>query len=282
MATRAMIFIDGSWMYHNKKHIIEAFEEESYDIDYSKIPELVKDHIQNFLHTEIDLIRTSFFASIPKNKPGYNPKKKIAFYDYLTKDCNFDIEIYDIDFRHDPMLKPREKCVDIALASSMLYYAAIPNAFDIAVLVAGDMDYMPLLHRVRSLGKRTLLVGLKGFNQYYPTSKKMAEDTTLYDFPILYLDDHIENIQRKREEMQRQCITCEKEEVTDWTGEEFYCKDCMDQFRKKRVRNCDTCGKEEETAWAEPFYYCYNCRQEYRDKDDMPERNVIQDTIHHY
>ena len=67
MATRAMIFIDGSWMYHNKKHIIEAFEEESYDIDYSKILELVKDHIQNFLHTEIDLIRTSFFASIPKN-----------------------------------------------------------------------------------------------------------------------------------------------------------------------------------------------------------------------
>ncbi len=33
MTMKIMIFIDGSWMYHNKQHIMEAFNTEDFDID---------------------------------------------------------------------------------------------------------------------------------------------------------------------------------------------------------------------------------------------------------
>jgi len=54
-------------------------------------------------------------------------------------------------------IRPRRSCVDVALATKMLYFAALPAAYDVAVLVTGDQDYVPVVRAVRSLGKRTML-----------------------------------------------------------------------------------------------------------------------------
>lgn len=48
------------------------------------------------------------------------------------------------------------KRVDISLATDMLTHAARKN-FDIAVLVAGDEDYVPLVEAVKSEGRRVIL-----------------------------------------------------------------------------------------------------------------------------
>lgn len=45
------------------------------------------------------------------------------------------------------------KAVDIALATDMLTHAFRGN-FDVAVLLAGDGDYLPLVQEVQRLGKR--------------------------------------------------------------------------------------------------------------------------------
>ena len=37
--------------------------------------------------------------------------------------------------------------MDVALATSLLYYATIPDAYDLAVVVIGDRDYIPATAR---------------------------------------------------------------------------------------------------------------------------------------
>ncbi len=58
--------------------------------------------------------------------------------------------------------EPKEKCVDIALATSMLFSAAMPNAYDVAVAVLGDQDFKPVLQSVRRLGKRVAIASIQG------------------------------------------------------------------------------------------------------------------------
>lgn len=258
-----MIFIDGSWMYHNKQHIMEAFNTEDFDIDYATIPRIVEKRLNAQITSEAHVVRTYYFGSIPVNKPGFESGKQESFYKYLAQKCRFETEIYDIDFRNDSGSRPREKCVDIALAASMLYYAAIPGAYDIATLVAGDLDYMPVIQKVRLLGKRTQLVGIKNLDTYYPTSNKLLSESSLFDFPTIFLDEYLTEIRLQREQILRSCKNCMKKEFTTWTGKDFYCSKCR-ALNTKRIRICDTCGKEEETNWNKSFFYCADCRGEYR------------------
>jgi NYN domain len=64
--------------------------------------------------------------------------------------------LWKIGFTPKVFKKPsgdrKSKGVDIALATDMLTHA-FQNHFDVAILLAGDADYGPLVARVKSLGK---------------------------------------------------------------------------------------------------------------------------------
>ena len=232
MALKTMIFIDGSWIFHNKAEIVTAFQDPDFKINYVSIPELIADHISACTHAPVDIVRTCFFGSIPVNKPNFDVTGQQAFYDYLQKDCRFETEIYEIDFKNQVGFSPQEKCVDIGVATSMMFYAALPGALDVAVLLAGDFDYMPLLKRVRTMGKRTLLVALRQLGNVYPTSQKLLNSTDLFDFPPLFLEEHLEKIRLVKEKYPRECLTCGTVELTDWSGRAFYCQTCRDRYRE--------------------------------------------------
>ena len=55
----------------------------------------------------------------------------------------------------------QEKCVDIALAVEMMHYATTPGAYDVAVLLTGDKDFMPAMVRTRQRGKRVALAAFR-------------------------------------------------------------------------------------------------------------------------
>lgn len=83
-----------------------------------------------------------------------------------------------------------EKCVDISLAVEMLYMATVPNAYDIAVIVTGDMDFMPALEKTRLLGKRTAICSFRnGINQ-----DMLAPEARIRDFDVIWLDDYIDEL----------------------------------------------------------------------------------------
>jgi hypothetical protein len=106
----------------------------------------------------------------------------------------------------------------------------------VACILAGDIDYIPLLKTLRSLGKRTLLIAAKGSNGFYPTNPRLLEESNLLDFPTLFLDEYIQELQYQRVESTRICDSCGKEELTTFTSDWFYCKSCREEYRQLRSK----------------------------------------------
>ncbi len=267
MSVKTMIFVDGSWLYHGRQVLFDALGEEGFEIDYKRIPDIIAHEMADVLDSEVDVVRTNYFGTIPVNKQGYNPAKQKSFYEFLAMQCAYDIEILEIDFRREPQARPDDKWVNVALASSMLYYSSIPGVFDIATIIGGDADYLPLLKRVRSMGKRVQIVGMNSIGGKFLTSTTLLTTPGIQDFPPIFLDEHSDKIRLVREEQTRLCKTCGREEQTTWAGPDFFCSTCRTEHRKQ-IRACDTCGREEETTWDKAYFYCTECRSKHRGSEE--------------
>lgn len=264
MALKLMIFIDGSWLFLNRNQIANSFNKPNFKIDYRKLPQVIERQLSSHLNSEVHTVRTHFFGSIPINKPDFDPTLQNRFYDYLQKECRYSMEIYEIDFKNSKDFPIEEKCVDVALASCMMFYAAIPHAYDVAALVGGDADYLPLIKRIRALGKQTLLAAFKSIGESYPTSRKLMEDYSLFDFPVIYLEDYLRDITLQRKERLRICDNCKQQRLTSWEGEPFYCDECRLDFAKSRkisTRTCEGCGQVEESTYLGDQFFCSECRK---------------------
>jgi uncharacterized LabA/DUF88 family protein len=75
-------------------------------------------------------------------------------------------------FRKDKQSQ-KSKGVDIALTKDMLSHAFRGN-FDVAVLVAGDADYVPLVEEVKSLGKQVIISFFKEYG-LSPSLRRAAD-----------------------------------------------------------------------------------------------------------
>mmetsp|Transcript_44435 Transcript_44435/g.100467 ORF Transcript_44435/g.100467 Transcript_44435/m.100467 type:complete len:469 (-) Transcript_44435:205-1611(-) len=84
----------------------------------------------------------------------------------------------------------REKCVDIALAVEMLHYATTPGAYDVAVLLTGDKDFMPAMTKTRQRGKRVALATLKG----WCNKDLLSHQAHIIDYNPVYLEDSLREL----------------------------------------------------------------------------------------
>ncbi len=264
MAIRAMIFIDGAWLYKSRQALFDKLGEKGFEIDYKRIPDIIAQSLAEISGQEVDIVRTCYYGTIPANKIGYNPVKQKVFYDFLGDQCGYEMDIAEIDFIKEPSVSPETKWVNTNLASEMTYYATIPGAYDVAILVAGDADYIPVLRRIRKLGKRVQLVAMNAVMGRSISSKMLTTAQGCFDFPHVFMDEHAKEFRLQREMQTRICMACGKEEATTWAGDEFFCSECRIK-RMHKVRKCDNCGKEEETTWNKDFFYCAECRAHHRD-----------------
>jgi hypothetical protein len=86
-----------------------------------------------------------------------------------------------------------EKCVDIQLAVDMLHYATVPNAYDVALLLSGDKDFMPGMVRCREKGRRVGLVSMRrGCN------RALIETPNIKDYDVIWLEDHLDELIQQR------------------------------------------------------------------------------------
>jgi hypothetical protein len=163
----------------------------------------------------------------------------------LKKEFHFEVETFPVNYRgrhirkedRDPCdaFKPKEKCVDICLATSMLYFAAIPQAYDLAIAVLGDQDFVPMLQFVRRLGKRVAIASVKG-----ACSERLCDprdEAKVRDYEIIWLDDLLGELELKFERKQRSCESqYHRGDRKVWTefrpgkGGKFYCDDCRALF----------------------------------------------------
>ena len=142
-----------------------------YFIDWKKLPCLINENINKQLSSQIygkgmaEIVRTSVFTSMRSDTVVGSPREMMikGFYE-----ANFDVHKYQrllvffsfkdylVMFRFYRFVTKfmTEKCVDIAVASEMLYMTTVPDAYDIGIIVTGDKDFLPLLEKVRLRAKR--------------------------------------------------------------------------------------------------------------------------------
>ena len=165
---RVIIFIDGTWLWHNMMAMRAV---QGPKIDLSKLPNLLIQQVCNQLELPLEYIATILCASIPINTHSLDARivsKRRHFFEVLQAKCGYTVELFEIDFRGRRLLKqdrefndnwePKEKCVDIATASNIFFYA---NQYDLAIVVTGDRDFLPALTKIQVLGKQIAIASFE-------------------------------------------------------------------------------------------------------------------------
>ncbi|MBI4464566.1 MAG: NYN domain-containing protein [Acidobacteria bacterium] len=100
-----------------------------------------------------------FLATLHSRTPGFG-LVRASYYTSVNNDeelKDIRIKLWKLGFNPNVFKKKRKdqkaKGVDIALTKDMLSHAFLGN-YDIAILLAGDGDYVPLVEEVKRLGRR--------------------------------------------------------------------------------------------------------------------------------
>ena len=254
MTAKTMLFIDGTWLYSNTPRLSEAYGQPDFRLHFGKLPQVLAEEMGKELGAAaVDVVRTYLFGSYASNydfRDDDAVQRRRDFFEMLREEYHYEVETYPINFMgrrlrkadRDPAdtFEPKEKCVDISLATSMLFYAAIPYAYDIAIAVIGDQDFKPVLQHVRRLGKRVAIASVKG--SCAPEYADPRDEARVKDFDIIWLDDLLHKLELKYERHLLQCespIHKGKREV--WTtfhprkGQRFFCDLCRKEFTKQKL-----------------------------------------------
>jgi uncharacterized LabA/DUF88 family protein len=135
-----MVFIDGSNLYHSLKNFFKRT-----DIDIGKL--------SNKLLDKRRLIRIYYYnAKVGFKEEPQRYKDQQAFFTSVSAIPYCELRLGRLVYINWPNSPPYEKGVDIQLATDMITHSFKDN-YDVAVLVAGDNDFVGALQSVKDNGK---------------------------------------------------------------------------------------------------------------------------------
>jgi uncharacterized LabA/DUF88 family protein len=137
---RVMVFIDGSNLYHSLKSFFKRT-----DIDIGKFCNKLLDRRR--------LIRIYYYnARVGRKEEPQRYQDQQKFFDGITAIPYTELRLGRLVYINWPNTPPFEKGVDIQLATDMITHS-FKNNYDVAILVAGDNDYVGALQAVKDNGK---------------------------------------------------------------------------------------------------------------------------------
>ncbi len=170
---KIMIFIDGS-------NLLKGSGRAGFQFSYQKLIDILK--------TDRNIVRMYYYSG--RKVPNTTKQKK--FFKMLMK---LGIEVITTPLKkreikcekcnHKELINI-EKGVDASLSTDLLWFA-FQNAYDKAILLSGDADFLPAVKRVRLLGKNIELWAFK--NSLAPELKTESDNCIL-------IDDYIDNIKK--------------------------------------------------------------------------------------
>jgi len=165
---RTIMYVDNSNMFKSLKKV-------GWKIDAHKL--------FSRLEQNGEIWQTHFFAAVT-DPPRY---QQTNFYRILKEELHWETHIFQLGRKtyHCHKCKASwtayaEKGVDVALATRILTHAS-NRAFDTAVLLSGDKDYLETVKSIKNLGMRVEIVGFRA-----SMSSALEAESSV---PILYLDD---------------------------------------------------------------------------------------------
>jgi len=172
---KTIMFIDNSNIFHGSKQA-------GWRIDAKKL------HAK--LEADGPIWQTFFFAAVT-DPPRYN---QTGFYKMLKNDLHYEMTIFSLgsktvrcDQCGDTRRSYTEKGIDVALATKLLVLAN-NRAFETAILVSGDKDYLETVKAVKSMGMRVEVVSWKR-----SISQELAQESSKN---VVFLDDIRAEIER--------------------------------------------------------------------------------------
>jgi uncharacterized LabA/DUF88 family protein len=137
---RVMIFIDGSNMYHSLKHFYKRT-----NLDIGRF-------CQKILNKR-RLVRIYYYnAKVGQKEEPQRYKDQKKFFAGVEAIPYTELRLGRLVYNNWPNTPPYEKGVDIQLATDMITHS-FKNNYDVAILVAGDNDFVGALQAVKDNGK---------------------------------------------------------------------------------------------------------------------------------
>ena len=171
---KTICFIDNANIFHGQ-------HDAGWRIDWEKFA--------RHMDRDGEVWQTYFFAS-EHDPPQPNES---SFYQFIKEQLRWELMLYPlgkktiscINCDHTAVV-PAEKGVDVGLATKMLILA-MNQAYETAILVAGDRDYLETIKYIKGLGLRVEVIAWRG-----NISDELADESSE---AVVYLDDlkrHIE------------------------------------------------------------------------------------------
>jgi len=136
---RVMVFIDGSNMYHSLKYYFKRT-----DIDVGKFSSKILDKRR--------LIRIYYYnARVGQREEPERYRDQHNFFASVTAIPYCELRLGRLVYNNWPAAPPYEKGVDILLATDMITHS-FKNNYDVAILVAGDNDFVGAIQAVKDNG----------------------------------------------------------------------------------------------------------------------------------
>ena len=142
---KTIMFVDNSNIFHGS-------QQAGWRIDAKKL------HVK--LELDGPIWQTFFFAAV-SDPPRYN---QTGFYKMLKNDLHYEMTVFPLGRKtvrckncSSSRLSYTEKGIDVALATKLLVLAN-HRAFETAILVSGDKDYLETVKAVKSMGMRVEIV----------------------------------------------------------------------------------------------------------------------------
>lgn len=165
---RTILFIDNSNVFHGQLAV-------GWRIDARKL--------HDYLERDGEVWQTFFFASVT-DPPRY---QQTHFYRFIKNEMRYEVVLFRLGQKtvhcrncNSSRRVPVEKGVDVALATRLLTLAN-NRAFDTAVLVAADRDYLETVRAVKNNGLRVEIVAWRG-----TISPEMEAESSR---SVIYFDD---------------------------------------------------------------------------------------------
>jgi NYN domain/SAP domain len=208
---KAMLFIDGTWLYYSiherRDHLCPIIKkygrgwQRQYYFDWKALPRIIctallEDDVGWAVQSRpVEIARVSVFTSYKKDTSPAS--YRFQMYQEMSN-ANYDIHMLET-------VGKSEKCVDINIAVEMLHYATVPNAYDVALLLTGDKDFMPAMIRTRQKGRKVGLVSMRaGCNRALCESPTDSNNhiehgnPNIRDYDVVWIEDYLDELIKPR------------------------------------------------------------------------------------
>eukprot|EP00581_Thalassiosira_minuscula_P011905 CAMPEP_0183727736 /NCGR_PEP_ID=MMETSP0737-20130205/26276_1 /TAXON_ID=385413 /ORGANISM="Thalassiosira miniscula, Strain CCMP1093" /LENGTH=870 /DNA_ID=CAMNT_0025959453 /DNA_START=41 /DNA_END=2653 /DNA_ORIENTATION=- len=195
---KAMLFIDGTWLYYslngrnpNRDAILPKFGvgwQNNYKVDWLALPRLICEQIEKQRNSKtsfsgsdrpLEIARVMVFTSAKKGTDPNSIRMRM-FRDMAN--ANYDVHMLQT-------VGQGEKCVDIQLAVEMLHFATVPEAYDVAILLSGDKDFVPALVRTRQKGKQVCVSSMRA-----GCNRVLYESPHIRDYDVVWLENCLDEL----------------------------------------------------------------------------------------